>query len=155
MSITITTVTGKSPSSFNSGKSEMVESLQCKLPFSSPDNFSLHHRFFSLPKGSATWPQENLPASSLILQSVNKSQHKFLQMEIRKQTIPAFSVMHLRAWLWRELLPRGMRIGPFTASFILIAEAADFEGTLDDYRKRRQERDSAHFQKKFAADFGR
>ncbi|KAG6773892.1 hypothetical protein POTOM_021233 [Populus tomentosa] len=54
--------------------SELVESSQCKLPFSSPDNLSLNHGFFSfsLPEGSATWPEENSPASSLGLEMVSK-----------------------------------------------------------------------------------
>ncbi|CAK7348688.1 unnamed protein product [Dovyalis caffra] len=85
-------VTGNSPSSINLGQcseksvflqSELVESSQCKLPFSSRDDFSLSHGLFthSLPKGSATWPEENLPASSLVGSSAMcKSQYKFLKM---------------------------------------------------------------------------
>ncbi|KAF2315190.1 hypothetical protein GH714_038383 [Hevea brasiliensis] len=45
---------------------KLSESSECKLPFSSPDHFSLSHGFFveSLPRGgSVTWPQENLPSS--------------------------------------------------------------------------------------------
>lgn len=92
MNCSSSTVTGKSPSSINSGpcseksvllQSELVESSQWKLPFSSPENLSISHGFFShsLPKGSATWPEENLPASSLVVSSAMcKSQYKFLKM---------------------------------------------------------------------------
>ncbi|KAJ6390670.1 hypothetical protein OIU77_024809 [Salix suchowensis] len=92
MNCSSSNVTGKSPSSTNSelcsGKSELlqsevVESSQWKLPFSSTENISLSHGFFphSLPKGSATWPAENLPGSSLVVSSaLCKSQYKFLKM---------------------------------------------------------------------------
>ncbi|KAJ9171534.1 hypothetical protein P3X46_014890 [Hevea brasiliensis] len=45
---------------------KLSESSECKLPFSSPDHFSLSHGFLveSLPRGgSVTWPEENLPSS--------------------------------------------------------------------------------------------
>ncbi|EEF39027.1 WD-repeat protein, putative [Ricinus communis] len=60
--------------------SESGESSRRKLPFSSPDNFPTRHGFFSesLPKGSATWPEENLPSSSSGI-SMSKSQYKFLK----------------------------------------------------------------------------
>ncbi|KAF9669094.1 hypothetical protein SADUNF_Sadunf14G0072100 [Salix dunnii] len=62
---------------------KLVESSQCKLPLSSPDNFSLGHGLFShsMLRGSATWPEENLPASSSIVSSAMcRSQYKFLKM---------------------------------------------------------------------------
>ncbi|KAF8379984.1 hypothetical protein HHK36_027452 [Tetracentron sinense] len=53
------------------------------LLFSSPDCFSLNHGFFSeaLPKGSATWPEEKLPASSSLAVSsaICKSHYKLLK----------------------------------------------------------------------------
>ncbi|KAJ6723115.1 hypothetical protein OIU74_007663 [Salix koriyanagi] len=68
----------------NAGKSDkLVESSQCKLPFSSPDNFSLDHGLFShsMLRGSATWPEENLPASSSAVSSeMCRSQYKLLKM---------------------------------------------------------------------------
>ncbi|KAJ6729614.1 hypothetical protein OIU85_020516 [Salix viminalis] len=92
MNCSSSNVTGKSPSSTNSElcseksellQSELVESSQWKLPFSSTENLSLSHCYFphSLPKGSATWPAENLPGSSLVVSSaLCKSQYKFLKM---------------------------------------------------------------------------
>lgn len=54
-----------------------------RMSFSSPDHFSLGHGFFSesLPKGSATWPEEKLPTSSSLVVSsaMCKSQLKFLK----------------------------------------------------------------------------
>ncbi|KAJ9188169.1 hypothetical protein P3X46_003558 [Hevea brasiliensis] len=61
---------------------ELGESSEFKLPFSSPDHFSLSQGFFSesAPKGSATWPEENLPSSSLGISSkMCKSHYKFLK----------------------------------------------------------------------------
>lgn len=59
------------------------ERSRTKFPFTSPD-FSLSHGLFSdpLPKGSATWPEEELPSSSSLVVSsaVCKSQYKFLKM---------------------------------------------------------------------------
>lgn len=52
-------------------------------PASPPDCLSLNQSFFSevLPKGSATWPEENLPASNPMPASsvVCKTQYKFLK----------------------------------------------------------------------------
>ncbi|XP_043715659.1 vegetative incompatibility protein HET-E-1-like [Telopea speciosissima] len=66
---------------------QLDKNLQNVLPrisdASSPDCFSLSHGFFleALPKGSATWPEEKLPASGLLSVSatVRKSQYKFLK----------------------------------------------------------------------------
>ncbi|GMP43876.1 hypothetical protein CsSME_00013067 [Camellia sinensis var. sinensis] len=59
------------------------ERSRTKFPFTSPD-FSLSHGLFSdpLPKGSATWPEEELPSSSSLVVSsaVCKSQYKFLKV---------------------------------------------------------------------------
>ncbi|XWS35916.1 hypothetical protein CRYUN_Cryun20dG0037500 [Craigia yunnanensis] len=64
-------------------QSELGESSQHKLPFSSSERFSLGHGFFSesLPRGTATWPEEKLPpANSLVVSSVMcKSQYKLLK----------------------------------------------------------------------------
>ncbi|XP_031254010.1 uncharacterized protein LOC116111974 [Pistacia vera] len=70
-----------------SQQSELGESSQCKLPFSSPEHFPLNHGIFSksLPKGSATWPEEKLlPPSSMVLSSAMlKSQYKFLNTSLQ------------------------------------------------------------------------
>ncbi|XWS76852.1 hypothetical protein CRYUN_Cryun01aG0213400 [Craigia yunnanensis] len=62
--------------------SELGESSQHKLPLSS-ERFSLGHGFFSesLPKGTATWPEEKLPPpNSLVVSSAMcKSQYKLLK----------------------------------------------------------------------------
>lgn len=62
---------------------ECGESSEQNLPFSSPDNFSLSHGLLSetLPKGSATWPEEKLPCphSLHVLPAMCKSQYKFLK----------------------------------------------------------------------------
>ncbi|XP_022757572.1 WD repeat-containing protein 44-like isoform X2 [Durio zibethinus] len=53
-------------------QSELGESSQHQLPFSSSERFSLGHEFFSesLPKGTATWPEEKLPPpNSLVVSS--------------------------------------------------------------------------------------
>ncbi|KAJ9681122.1 hypothetical protein PVL29_020152 [Vitis rotundifolia] len=59
------------------------ESSSTILPFSSPDHFSVGHGFFSesLPKGSATWPEEKLltPSSLVVSSAMCKSQCKFLK----------------------------------------------------------------------------
>lgn len=58
------------------------ESSECKLPFSLSDHFSWNHGFFSetLPKGSATWPEENLPSRSPEISSkMCKSHYKYLK----------------------------------------------------------------------------
>ncbi|KAJ9187031.1 hypothetical protein P3X46_002529 [Hevea brasiliensis] len=53
------------------------------MPFSSPAGFCLSQEYFleSFPKGSATWPEEKLPSSSLLSTSLamHKSQYKFLK----------------------------------------------------------------------------
>lgn len=53
------------------------------LPLSPPDCLSLNQGFFSevLPKGSATWPEENLPSSNPapVSSVVCKTQYKFLK----------------------------------------------------------------------------
>lgn len=54
------------------------------LPFSSPSYFTLGHEFFleSIPKGSATWPEEQLPISSPptgVSSPLCKSQYKFFK----------------------------------------------------------------------------
>lgn len=59
------------------------ESSPNTLPFPSPASFSLSQEFFSesFPKGSATWPEEKLPTSSLVSvpSKIHKSEHKFLK----------------------------------------------------------------------------
>ncbi|OMO64259.1 hypothetical protein CCACVL1_21930 [Corchorus capsularis] len=64
-------------------QSELGESSQQKLPFSSSECFSLGQGFFSdsLPKGTATWPEEKLPPpNSLVVSSAMcKSQYKLLK----------------------------------------------------------------------------
>ncbi|RVW89049.1 putative WD repeat-containing protein C3H5.08c [Vitis vinifera] len=59
------------------------ESSPNTLPFPSPASFSLSQEFFSesFPKGSATWPEEKLPTSSLVSvpSKIRKSEHKFLK----------------------------------------------------------------------------
>ncbi|KAL4355132.1 hypothetical protein GQ457_06G031310 [Hibiscus cannabinus] len=62
---------------------EMSESSQHKLPFSPSERFSLGQGFFSesLPKGTATWPEEQFPPpNSLVVSSAMcKSQYKLLK----------------------------------------------------------------------------
>ncbi|GMI66758.1 hypothetical protein like AT5G24320 [Hibiscus trionum] len=64
-------------------QSELSESSQQKLPFSSSERFSLGHGFFSesLPKVTTTWPEEQLPPpNSLVVSSAMcKSQYKLLK----------------------------------------------------------------------------
>ncbi|KAJ8900649.1 hypothetical protein K2173_025426 [Erythroxylum novogranatense] len=84
-------VSRASPSSIDLGQcseeravmqSEMGETSQCILPFASPDRFSLRHGCFSesSAKGSATWPEEKLASSSLVVSSAMcKSEYKFLK----------------------------------------------------------------------------
>lgn len=59
------------------------ENSDQKMPLSSPDCFSLSRGFLleSLPKGSATWPEEKLSDSSPIAipPSICKSDYKFLK----------------------------------------------------------------------------
>ncbi|KAK5777880.1 putative WD repeat-containing C3H5.08c [Gossypium arboreum] len=59
------------------------EDLPHDLPFSLPSYFSMGHEYSSesLPKGSATWPEETLPPSSPLSMpsSIHKSQYKFLK----------------------------------------------------------------------------
>lgn len=60
------------------------EGLPNSLPFSSPSYFSLGQEFFleSIPKGSATWPEEKLPISSPppgVSSPLCKSQYKFFK----------------------------------------------------------------------------
>lgn len=61
-----------------------VNGLPNSLPFSSPSYFSLGQEFFleSIPKGSATWPEEKLPTSSPshgLASPLCKSQYKFFK----------------------------------------------------------------------------
>ncbi|XP_023740775.1 uncharacterized protein LOC111888875 [Lactuca sativa] len=59
-----------------------VSSRSSLLPFSSPSYFSLGHEFFleSIPKGSATWPEEKLPTSNQpSAAGLCKSQYKFFK----------------------------------------------------------------------------
>ncbi|XP_042481169.1 uncharacterized protein LOC122061775 [Macadamia integrifolia] len=62
---------------------QLDKKFQNVLPTHSPDHFSMGNGFFleALPKGSATWPEEKLPASGLLSVSsiVRKSQYKFLK----------------------------------------------------------------------------
>ncbi|GMJ00961.1 hypothetical protein like AT5G24320 [Hibiscus trionum] len=64
-------------------QSESGESSQHKLAFSSSDRFSLGHGFCSdsLPKGTATWPEEKLPLpnSLVVSPAICKSQYKLLK----------------------------------------------------------------------------
>ncbi|KAM2484915.1 hypothetical protein ACFX1W_042351 [Malus domestica] len=59
------------------------ENLPERLPFSSPACFSLSQDSFlqSIPKGSATWPEEKLPTSSPLAKqsTMHKSEYKFLK----------------------------------------------------------------------------
>lgn len=59
------------------------EYLRNEKPFSSPDCFSLSHRFLleSLPKGTATWPEEKLskPSPKASSPALCKSEYKFLK----------------------------------------------------------------------------
>ncbi|KAJ4822553.1 hypothetical protein Tsubulata_049600 [Turnera subulata] len=64
-----------------SPQSGLIERSHFRLPFSSPDRFSMSRRFFSdsLSKGSATWPEEELPPKPSTISSAKyKSQYKFL-----------------------------------------------------------------------------
>ncbi|KAI9182410.1 hypothetical protein LWI28_025079 [Acer negundo] len=67
--------------------SDLAESSQFRLPFSSPEHISLSHGIFPepLPKGSATWPEEKLPPpNSLVVSSAMcKSQYKILKTSIQ------------------------------------------------------------------------
>ncbi|KAG1362291.1 WD repeat-containing protein 44 [Cocos nucifera] len=51
------------------------------LHLSPSGSFTLRHEFISefLPKGSATWPEEKLPSSSMTTSALCKSQYKFLK----------------------------------------------------------------------------
>ncbi|PPD68998.1 hypothetical protein GOBAR_DD34124 [Gossypium barbadense] len=64
-------------------QSELGDSSQHKLPFSSSERFSLGHGFFSesLLKGTATWPEEKLPHpdSFVVSSAMCKSQYKLLK----------------------------------------------------------------------------
>ncbi|TYI73815.1 hypothetical protein E1A91_D07G156500v1 [Gossypium mustelinum] len=64
-------------------QSELGDSSQHKLPFSSSECFSLGHGFFSesLLKGTATWPEEKLPHpdSFVVSSAMCKSQYKLLK----------------------------------------------------------------------------
>ncbi|XP_044501703.1 uncharacterized protein LOC123222803 [Mangifera indica] len=69
-------------------QSELGESSQCKLPLSSHEHFPLNHRkqfSKSLPKGSATWPEEKLvlPSSMIVSSAMGKSQYKFLKTSLQ------------------------------------------------------------------------
>jgi len=73
---------GNSTGNFESSCHWHSDSLHNALSMSSLDS-SLGHAFFSeaIPKGSATWPEEKLPASSSLFvpSSMCKSQYKFLK----------------------------------------------------------------------------
>ncbi|KVI04598.1 G-protein beta WD-40 repeat-containing protein [Cynara cardunculus var. scolymus] len=63
---------------------ELEDGLLKPLPFSSPSYFSLDQEYFpeSMPKVSATWPEEKLPSSSSspgILSPLCKSRYKFFR----------------------------------------------------------------------------
>ncbi|KAK8630914.1 hypothetical protein V6N13_079685 [Hibiscus sabdariffa] len=64
-------------------QSELGESSQPKLAFSSSDRFPVGHGFFSvsLPNGTATWPEEKLPLSNSLAVSsaICKTQYKLLK----------------------------------------------------------------------------
>ncbi|KAG7534077.1 WD40 repeat [Arabidopsis thaliana x Arabidopsis arenosa] len=56
------------------------------LPFSSPSCLSLNEGFVpgSISKGSATWPEENLPANPLSTSAMNASHYKFLKSSYQR-----------------------------------------------------------------------
>ncbi|VVB15828.1 unnamed protein product [Arabis nemorensis] len=58
------------------------------LPFSSPSYLSLNEGFVpgSVSKGSATWPEENLPANPLSTSAMNASHYKFLKSSYQRAT---------------------------------------------------------------------
>lgn len=64
-------------------QSELDESSQHKSPLSSFEHFSLGYGFFSesLPRGTATWPEEKLPppSSFVVSSAMCKSQYKLLR----------------------------------------------------------------------------
>ncbi|KAK8540476.1 hypothetical protein V6N13_028095 [Hibiscus sabdariffa] len=64
-------------------QSELGESSQPELAFSSSDRFPVGHGFFSvsLPNGTATWPEEKLPLSNSLAVSsaICKPQYKLLK----------------------------------------------------------------------------
>ncbi|KAK9914537.1 hypothetical protein M0R45_038311 [Rubus argutus] len=65
------------------GKFGVENNLPETLPFSSPAYFSLSQESFleSIPKGSATWPEEKLPTSSPLTKSstMHRSEYKFFK----------------------------------------------------------------------------
>ncbi|KAG2310491.1 hypothetical protein Bca52824_022048 [Brassica carinata] len=58
------------------------------LPFSSPSCLSVNEGFIpgSIPKGSATWPEENLPANPLSSSPMSVSHYKFLKSSYQRAT---------------------------------------------------------------------
>ncbi|EOA13047.1 hypothetical protein CARUB_v10026048mg [Capsella rubella] len=56
------------------------------LPFSSPSCLSLNEGFVpgSISKGSATWPEENLPENPLSTSAMNASHYKFLKSSYQR-----------------------------------------------------------------------
>ncbi|CAA7030926.1 unnamed protein product [Microthlaspi erraticum] len=52
------------------------------LPFSSPSGLSLNEGF--VPKGNATWPEENLPANPLSTSAMTASHYKFLKSSCQR-----------------------------------------------------------------------
>ncbi|CAF2137887.1 WD repeat-containing protein 44 [Brassica rapa] len=58
------------------------------LPFSSPSCLSINEGFVpgSIPKGSATWPEENLPANPLSSSTMSASHYKFLKSSYQRAT---------------------------------------------------------------------
>ncbi|XP_058084402.1 uncharacterized protein LOC131232222 [Magnolia sinica] len=82
---------GDSTGNFESSCHWHSDSLHNALSMSSLDSFSLGHAFFSeaIPKGSATWPEEKLPASSSLFvpSSMCKSQYKFLKASCQNMVV--------------------------------------------------------------------
>ncbi|XP_039142168.1 LOW QUALITY PROTEIN: 2-deoxy-glucose resistant protein 2-like [Dioscorea cayenensis subsp. rotundata] len=69
-------------SSVQNGMQEPDSSGSSNTVYLSPSgSFTLSNEFFSdfLPKGSATWPEEKLPPSTITATSLCKSQYKFLK----------------------------------------------------------------------------
>ncbi|KAF8088617.1 hypothetical protein N665_0533s0004 [Sinapis alba] len=58
------------------------------LPFTSPSCLSINEGFIpgSIPKGSATWPEENLPANPLSSSTMTASHYKFLKSSYQRAT---------------------------------------------------------------------
>ncbi|KAK9275878.1 hypothetical protein L1049_023152 [Liquidambar formosana] len=78
------TFVGRMPGiSFKKGQEghHFDENSHHKMPFSSPDCFPLSRGFLleSLPKGTATWPEEKLPSPMALSPTMCKSEYKFLK----------------------------------------------------------------------------